>query len=109
MRKAHRKSKKRPRSPPSRWELEPSNGDDAVAAVVLERRTKNKLDIRSPWKGKGKGQDVRPPCAKEKATLRMKELEMERDFWSVSSPHIRSVTFVSWKLVVMCCAVTHIL
>lgn len=81
MPKAHGKSKKQRRSPPSRWEFEPIDGDDAAAEAVLERRTENKLDIRSASKRKGKGQDVRPPSSvKEKATLRMKELEMQRDF-----------------------------
>lgn len=78
MPKAHEKMKKRPRSPPSRWEFELSDGDNADAA--LEQRTKSKLDIRSAWKGKGRGQDVRPPSsAKEKPTLRMKVVEMQRD------------------------------
>jgi hypothetical protein len=81
MPKAHGKSKKRSRSPPSRWEFEPPDGDDAAAEAVLERRTKNRFDIRSAWKGKGRGHDLRPPSsAKEKATLRMRELDMQRDF-----------------------------
>ena len=81
MPKAHGKSKKQPRSPPSRWEFEHSDGDDAAAKAVLEWRMKNKFDIRSALKGKGKGQDVRPPSsAKEKATLRIRELDMQQDF-----------------------------
>ena len=81
MPKAHGKSKKRPRSPPSRWESEASDGDEADAEAVLERRTKNRFDIRSASRGKGIRHDVRPPStAKDKATLRMKELEMQRDF-----------------------------
>ena len=78
---AHAKSKKRPRSPPSRWETEASDGDNAdnVEAVV-ERWTKNRHDIRAAPRGNGIRHEVRPLIrAKDKATLRMKEPEQERE------------------------------
>ena len=78
---AHTKLKKRPRSPPSRWGTEASDGDDAddVAADV-ERRTKNRHDIRAAPSGNGIRHEVRPlNRAKDKATLRMKELEKQRE------------------------------
>jgi hypothetical protein len=80
MPKAHGKSKKRPRSPPSRWESEASDGADPDAEAVLERRTKNRVDIRSASRGKGIRHDGRPAStAKDKTILRMREPEMQRD------------------------------
>jgi hypothetical protein len=59
MPKARGKLKKRLRSPPSRWESEASDGDEADADAVLECRTKQRLDIRSASRGQGNRQDVR--------------------------------------------------
>lgn len=95
MPKAHGKSKKRLRSPPSRWESEASDGDDAVEAEArLERRTRAMFDMPSASRGKDIRHDARPSSAKEKATLRMKDPELQPPIRWVSSPYIRSVTHV---------------
>ncbi len=54
--------------------------DDGMADRSVERRTKQKLDVRGGAKGKGKVADVGASAsAKGKGNLRETQLQMQRD------------------------------
>lgn len=104
MPKALGKSKKRPRSPPCRWESEASDGeDDGEEAAALERRSKARFDIPNASRGKGIRHDVRPlSTAKDKPPLRMKEQELQRPIRWVSSPYMLRVIRGRWAPQELC-------